>query len=473
MKLLILISILVCSASVFARPNIIIIFADDLGYGDLSCYGHPSLATPHLDQMADEGQRWTDFYVAAPVCSPSRAGLLTGRLPARIGVANGVFFEYSAKGLPEEEVTLAEVLIQSGYKTGIVGKWHLGHRQGFLPTNHGFDSYYGIPYSNDMRVDSEMPVSDTVVFREGMTLEKMRDTSTKKGWWVPLMEDEMVVEYPTDQTTLTRRYTKRVLDFIETNKDEPFFLYYAQSFPHIPLFASDEFLDTSKRGLYGDVVEELDDSVGQILDQLRKTGLDENTLVIFTSDNGPWLSQYEKGGSAGLLRAGKGTTFEGGQRVPAIFWMPGRIQPAVVRELGSSLDFFTTIANLANAPLLEDRISDSLDLAGVLFEGKPSPRESFYYYRGSNLYAIRMGPWKAHFTIEGAYRQFEERTVCDPPLLYHLGHDPGEKYNLASDHPDVVKRMMELYDRHTSEVTIAPNLYQYKIESQVRLKRVK
>ena len=329
-----------------------------------------------------------------------------------------------------------------------MGKWHLGHRPQYLPGKQGFDEYFGIPYSNDMRVDPEMPVAGDVHFRKEMTLEKMRDPENKKNDWVPLVQDDVVVEYPCDQTTLTRRYTDQCLSFIKTHRDEPFFLYMAHSFPHIPLFASDDFLGKSKRGLYGDVVEELDASVGMILKTLGDLGLDEKTLVVFTSDNGPWLSQYKNGGSAGLLRGGKGQTWDGGMREPGIFWWPGRIQAgSVVRELGSTLDIYTTFCKLADIEAPANGPVDSYDLSPVLLGKGASPREVMYFYRGTEIYAVRQGPWKAHFITQGAFGQGEKKTPHETPLLYHLEHDPSEKYDVAAKHPDVVERLQKLADQ--------------------------
>src|SRR6266540_1881026 len=325
-------------------PNIIIIMADDLGYGDLGCYGHPSIRTPNLDRMAAEGIRFTDFYASAPVCTPSRAGLMTGRLPLRTGMASDarrVLFPDSAGGLQPNEITIARALKAKGYATACIGKWHLGHLPQYLPTRHGFDYYFGIPYSNDMDRDPKAPEG-----REGIFHAKI------EYFQVPLMRNEEFIERPADQATLTRRYTEEALRFIEQNKSKPFLLYFPHTFPHVPLFASAKFKGTSPRGLYGDVVEELDWSAGQVLDLLRREGLAQNTFVFFTSDNGPWLTQDQHGGSAGLLREGKGSTWDGGMRVPGIGWWPGRIRAgSVTRDLASNLDLLPTCLALARVSL--------------------------------------------------------------------------------------------------------------------------
>ena len=446
-------------------PNIVLIFTDDLGYGDLGCYGHPTIDTPHLDQMAAEGQRWTDFYAPAPVCTASRAGLLTGRYPVKTGTASAVFFEWSAEGLDPAEVTIAEALKEAGYVTACVGKWHLGHQSQYLPTNQGFDSYFGIPYSNDMRIDPRMPFSEDVLLREGMTLEHVQARGNKINDWVPLMEGDQVIEYPCDQTTLTRRSTDRCLEFIQNNKDRPFFLYYASSFPHIPLHASAEFRDKSRRGLYGDVVEELDASVGAILNALRESGLAENTLVVFTSDNGPWLVMDERGGSAGLLRSGKGTTWEGGMREPTLFWWPGTIEAgSICRDIGSALDLFATFAALGQGTAGGE---DSLNLMPAL-KGGNSPRSEFFFYRKEELYAVRSGPWKLHLITEGAWGDGEPRIKYEDPLLFHLGHDPSENYNIADKHADVVEELMALAKKQDEAVKPGRNRHVKKLEYQDR-----
>lgn len=418
-----------------APPNLVIIFADDLGYGDLGSYGNPTIRTPNLDEMAQEGMRFTQFYVAASVCTPSRAGLLTGRYPVRTGLVEGiipgrVLFPNDKVGLPTNEVTIAEVLKGRNYATMAIGKWHLGRPSEFLPTAQGFDHYFGIPYSNDM---------DYVPAKDG-----------KPGYWnVPLMRDTTVVERPADQTTLTKRYTEESVRFIREHVDEPFFLYLAHTMPHIPLFRSPEFVGVSARGLYGDAVEEIDWSVGQLLETLQDAGIAENTLVVFTSDNGPWLVQGENGGSAGPLRDGKGTTWEGGMREPMIAWWPGTVPANRVSEaLASTLDLLPTAAAVSGASLPDTRL-DGYNILPVLKDEARSPRDFFVYYRGDRVYAARLGPWKAHFRTQTAYPDGPVMTH-DPPQLYQLEHDPGERFDVASAHADVIgaisKRLVEHYE---------------------------
>ncbi len=425
------------------KPNIVIIFCDDLGYGDLACYGHPTIRTPNLDRMAREGQKWTQFYVAASVCTPSRAGLITGRLPIRTGMCSDqrrVLFPDSGGGLPQEEVTIAEVLKPAGYTTHAIGKWHLGHLPEYLPTSQGFDSYFGIPYSNDMDRTAESPRG-----RDAFWEPKV------EYWNVPLMRNTEVVERPAYQNTITQRYTEEAVRLIRENKDRPFFIYLAHSMPHVPLFASEKFDGTSRRGLYGDVIEEIDWSVGRVLDTLRELDLGERTLVVFTSDNGPWLIFDQHGGSAGLLRDGKGCTWEGGMREPALFWWPGTIRPSVVHELGSTLDLLPTAAGLAGAEKPADRTLDGYDLSPVLMGTGKSPRDTMFFYRGTQLYAVRKGPFKAHFITQPAYGPGKPEHH-DPPLLYHLEHDPGEKYNVAEKHPEAITAIRKVVEAHQAEL---------------------
>ena len=434
-------------------PNVVIIFADDLGYGDLGAYGHPTLRTPHLDRMAAEGQRWTSFYSQAPVCSPSRAALLTGRIHLRSGMfgrRQGVFFQDSLHGLPAGEVTLAEALQEVGYATGIVGKWHLGHQPEYRPMRHGFDSWFGIPYSNDMdwRVPAGTDARRAAIFDPSIDY-----------WQVPLMRDDEEVERPADQTTITRRYAEEAVRFIRNHRDGPFFLYVPHTMPHVPLFRSEAFAGRSAAGRYGDVIEEIDWSVGRILDTLQEEGLAERTLVVFSSDNGPWLSYRQHGGSAGLLRQGKGTTWEGGMRVPGIFWWPGTVSPGVIRDIGATTDLFTTVVPLAGGALPDDRPLDGVDLSPVLLGTGSSPRDSMAFYRMSELYAYRQGPYKVHLLTEGRYGLGSPRAEHDPPLLFHLGEDPGENYDLAAERPDVVAELLAAVEAHRAGMTVAEPLF--------------
>ncbi len=417
-------------------PNLVIIFADDLGYGDLGVYGHPTINTPALDRMASEGMKFTQFYTAASVCTPSRAGLLTGRLPVRSGMMGPrrVLFPNSAGGLPPEEITIAEALKTKGYATAAIGKWHLGHLPQYLPVSNGFDSYFGIPYSNDM----------SPAHNKGEGARNYPPT--------PLIRNAEVVEHEPDQRELTRRYTEEALRFIRENQSKPFFLYFAHTFPHIPLFASSRFEGKSSRGLYGDTVEELDWSVGEVLRTLRELGLAENTLVVFTSDNGPWLTQHLNGGSAGLLREGKGSTWEGGMRVPGIAWWPGKVKGGQsTQALATTMDLFGTALDMAGVQPPTDRVIDGVSLLPVLLGKADAVRDEVFYYRTGDLWAVRKGPWKAHFITRSAYGA-DPQVVHDTPELYNLQNDPSEKYNVADEHPEVIAEIQAVVARHNANM---------------------
>ena len=428
-------------------PNFVIIFCDDLGWGDLTCYGHPTIATPHLDRMASEGTRMTQFYVASSVCTPSRAALMTGRYPARIGMCGRrrVLFPDSIGGLQRDETTIAEVLKPLGYATAMVGKWHLGHHPEYLPTEHGFDSYFGIPYSNDM---------DNVAPPEIRKNRGAFNDPKIEYFNVPLLSGAKgnikQLERPCDQTTITRRYAEKSVEFIRESKDKPFFLYLAHSLPHVPLFRHQSFDGHSRAGLYGDVIEEIDWTVGRVLDTIRDLKLEQRTMVVFTSDNGPWLTFGDHGGSAGPLRNGKGTTYEGGMRVPGIFWRPGTIQSGVTTaELGCTLDLLPTIASLAGAKLPRDLVLDGFDLSAMLGGHGGSPRKSMFFYRDYRLMAIRHGRYKAHYITQDSYVPgSNQATTHDPPLIYDLETDIGEKRNIANKNPDLVLMINKATAKH-------------------------
>ncbi|MEL6649965.1 MAG: sulfatase [Bacteroidota bacterium] len=431
------------------QPNIIIIFADDLGYGDLGVYGHPTIATPHLDQMAAEGMKLNQFYAAASVCTPSRAGLMTGRLPIRSGMCSAkrrVLFPDSDGGLPESEITIAEGLRELGYATACIGKWHLGHFSPHLPTDAGFDEYFGIPYSNDM------------------SPEQSKWEGGKRFPALPLLDGDSLLEVEPDQRQLTRRYTERALDFIERHQDQPFFLYFPHTFPHVPLYANPDFEGKSARGLYGDVVEEMDWSVGQIIAKLKQHGLERNTLVVFTSDNGPWLVMKENGGSAGLLRQGKASSWEGGQREPCIAYWPGVIAAGSTSQaISSTMDLLPTCFALGGAALPNDRVIDGKNLMPVLKGEQAQLHTNFPYYLGSELSAFRSGEWKIHFQTLTPYVG-EKAVKHDPPLLYNLHHDPSETTNLAEEEPEIVARLVQEAQTFENSVEAAPSQLEKRLE---------
>ncbi len=443
------------------QPNFIIIFTDDLGYGDLGVFGHPTIKTPTLDRMASEGQKWTNFYVGASVSTPSRAALLTGRLPIRSGMCSDkrrVLFPDSNGGLPQSEITIARALKGNGYQTAAIGKWHLGHKAPYLPTNHGFDSYFGIPYSNDM---------DKVDRTDHFTLT---ENEHYQAYNVPLMRNEEIVERPTDQRTLTKRYTEEAVSKIKEFRDEPFFIYLAHSMPHIPLFRSEDFKDTSLAGIYGDVIEEIDWSVKQIIDALKEEGIAENTLVVFTSDNGPWHTFKEHGGSSGPLRGAKGSTFEGGMREPTIFWWPTKLKEGVVMDMGTTMDLLPTLCKLSNTEIKADRVYDGYDISPLLLGTGGGERDLVFYYRGKEVYAVRKGAYKAHFIIQNEYGNNTAHPITNPmieikntptvlekPLLYNVNVDPGERYNIADAHPEIIEAIRKDLKIHTDGVKHVEN----------------
>ncbi len=392
------------------RPNIVVIFCDDLGYGDLGCYGSTVNRTPHLDGMAQSGMRFTDFYVGQPVCSPSRAALMTGCYPKRVGLHTGtdicVLRPGDPLGLSPDEVTVADLLRGQGYATALIGKWHLGDQRPFLPDRHGFDTYFGLPYSNDMGVREEYPDFPPL----------------------PLMQGTDIVEIEPDQSTLTHRYTERAQQFIREHREGPFFLYFAHMYVHTPLFPPEDFLRRAQNGPYGAEVECIDWSTGEILKTLRECGLEENTLVLFTSDNG---STTRKGSSNAPLRGRKGQTWEGGMRMPCIAQWPGRIpRAATCTELATTMDLLPTFAGLSGAQVPGDRIIDGHDIRPLLWAepGAATPYEAFYYYANASLNAVRAGEWKLH---------------VNTGELYNLAEDIGEQNELAARCPDVVRRLTD------------------------------
>ena len=434
--------------SVRAKPNVILIMADDLGYKELGSYGQKLIKTPYLDQLAKDGMRFTRGYAGNAVCAPSRCVLLTGRHPGHAWVRNnGEVKPEGQRPIPASEVTIAEALKAHGYNTAHIGKWHLGYQKEFLPLNHGFDYYYGIPYSNDMDAINNFNYWDQYKGEE----------LNSKNYNVPLIKNTSVIERPVDQTTITKRYTKEAIDFIKENKKESFFLYVAHNLPHIPLYASKKFLGKSKRGLYGDVIQEIDYGVGQIIKVLKKLKIDKNTIVVFTSDNGPWLPFKTHGGSAGLLKEGKGTTWEGGMRVPTIFWSPSNIKPAIISDTGSTMDLFSTFISIAGGQTPTDRIIDGFDITKTLFDLKRTDREVTYFYRGTQLYALRYKNYKAHFITQEAYTLNNKKMIHEIPLLYDLENDPSEKYNISSKNKDVIDKIRSIVLIHNSNMVKGKN----------------
>ncbi len=427
------------------KPNIILIFADDLGYADVGCFGAKGFKTPNIDKMAAEGVRFTSFYTGCSVCSGSRAALMTGRHYQRVGVP-AVMFPGAKNGLNPKEITIASLLRTFGYRCFIIGKWHLGHLPMFLPTSHGFHSYFGIPYSNDMTIDAvNAKFSNDVVFRLGKTEEIVRKEGGIKNT-VPLMRGEEVVEYPVDQSTLTKRYTDEAIKLIKENKDQPFFLYMPHTMPHVPLFASEKFKKRTG-SVFGDVMEELDWSVGEVLKAVKDNGIDRKTLVIFTSDNGAHQ------GSAGPLRGKKATVYEGGYRVPFIARWPGKIDAGTsTDEMAATVDCLPTFAKLAGGNAPKDRPVDGKDIRSLLFEkGAKTPHETYVLLHGNG--AVRSGDWKFYPWPEGAAKAKKKVAAkSDKVQLYDLRKDLGETTNIADQHPEVVARLAKAYQHFAEDV---------------------
>ncbi len=412
------------------EPNIVFIFADDLGYGDLGCYGSTRNRTPHIDQMAAEGMRFTDFYVTSGVCTPSRSSLMTGCYPRRVNLHvdsndKWVLFPNAKKGLHPDEITIAEILKKEGYATACIGKWHLGDQKDFLPTKQGFDYYYGIPYSNDMN---------------------------RKQIPLPLMRNEEVIQAPAIQPTLTQDYTREALAFIEKNKGKPFFLYLPHTMVHLPLQASPDFKDKSANGRYGDAVEEVDWSTGVILKKLKDLGIDGDTIVIFSSDNG---SNGHRGGSNAPLRGFKGDTDEGGMRVPFIIRGPNRVPAnAVCRELASTIDILPTFAQLSGGTVPGDRIVDGRNIWPLMSgqKGAKSPHEAFYFYHTTQLQAVRSGQWKLILPQTSKKRGWSKEESNTPLRLINLAEDIHEDNDLSKQFPEIVTMLMALADKARSDL---------------------
>lgn len=413
------------------QPNFVIIFCDDLGYGDIGPFGSTKHRTPNLDRMAEQGREFTDFYVTSGVCSPSRSSLMTGCYPRRVGIHQNekgqcVLFPGNHRGLNPSEITIAEVLKGKGYATAIVGKWHLGDQPEFLPTRQGFDQYFGIPFSNDMGRRHYPPL--------------------------PLMRNEKVIETEPDQSQLTPRYTAEALKFIEANKGNPFFLYLPHTFPHNPIFASERFKGKSANGPFGDAVEEIDWSTGQILDKLKELGIDQHTMVVFTSDNGA-ASRF--GGGNAPLRGFKGSTWEGGMREPCLMWWPGKIPAGTVcKELACSMDLMPTFAKLAGTSAPGDRIIDGLDIRPLIFgtPGAKTPREAFYYYQMDQLQAVRSGKWKLHLPMASKKRNWGSPEGKKPLQLFDLEADIHEDHDVSKENPEVVQRLLALAEKARADL---------------------
>jgi len=430
-----------CNSKTNQKPtNFIIIFTDDLGYGDLGSYGHPTIKTPNLDKMADEGMRFTQFYVGSSICTPSRAALLTGKLPVQTGMygQRSVLFPDNAGGLDPREVTIASALKDYGYNTACVGKWHLGHLKKYMPLNHGFDSFFGIPYSNDMRPEGRW------------------DYARENFPPLPFLDGFDTLGVSLDQSNFIKMFTEKSIEFILENKNQPFFLYLAHTAPHTPLMLSEKNKGLSARGSYGDVVEEIDRSVGEILKTLKKLNIGKNTLVLFTSDNGPWGWANIDGGSSGLLKGNKGSVYEGGYRVPAIAWMPKSIPNVTSSNLASTLDLFPTFLSQVDKDF-EFKSIDGVDITKTLFENIPV-RTDVHFYRQDTLIALRHKEWKLFIKDPNPWDDGPKQK--DMPLLYNVEHDPSEKYDLAKNNPEIIQKLNILSQDHINSTHKSPSQFE-------------
>ncbi|TWU51091.1 sulfatase family protein [Rubripirellula reticaptiva] len=433
------------------QPNFIIIFTDDQGYNDLGCFGSKKIETPNIDRLAREGRKYTSFYTACSVCSPSRAALLTGSYPKRVGMHKHVLFPQSDYGLNPAEYTIADHLKSQGYATACVGKWHLGHHPETLPRANGFDSYYGIPYSNDMnhpdnKGKPRLP-SDELWANQASAIEI---------WNTPLFENEEIIELPVDQRTITRRYTDRAIDFVKSNQDKPFFLYLPHSMPHIPLYVPDDSYDPNPANAYTCVIEHIDAEVGRLADTVRDLGLSEKTYIIYTTDNGPWLQFKNHGGSADPLRAGKGTTFEGGQRVPCVMWAPGRIPAGTTTDaFVTTMDLLPTIASITGSQLPSEKKIDGVDISST-FETDHSPRNELIFYSAQGvLEGIRMGDWKYLSKVK---TKGKNKPAGRERFLFNLAKDIGEQENLIENESAIAAKLDARMVAADEEITGAARL---------------
>jgi arylsulfatase A-like enzyme len=428
------------------KVNVVLIFADDQGYGDLGCFGSKKIKTPNIDQMAKEGRKFTNFMVASPVCTPSRAALLTGCYPKRVGLHQHVLFPSSTKGLHPDEYTLADHFRSQGYATACYGKWHLGHHPETLPRQNGFDHYFGIPYSNDMNHPDNKgkPKGGP----DGMDILWNDPESTLTKWKTPLIENEKIVELPVDQRTITRRCTDKTISFIKKNKDNPFFVYVPHSMPHIPLYVPDEIRDPNPLNAYTCVIEHIDAEVGRIIKTIKELRLDQKTIVIYTTDNGPWLPFKHHGGSAGPLREGKGTTFEGGQRVPCVMWGPSRI-PAntVCDELMGTIDLLPSLAAITKRKIPSQKKIDGLDASNLILGTGSTPRKEFLHYTSrGELEGIRSGEWKL------LRKKPRNKKQAEMVMLFNLSKDLSEENNLAQEQPAIVARLSSRMQKLDGEI---------------------